>query len=284
MRRLQSILLPVDFSDTAMAIVPDVREIARRFDARLTLVHAFDLAPAYATPVHAHAGSPAPPLPYTAELQKTRGERHRHLLALTETICAGIPHAACIEDGDPATVVESVAQRENADLIVMPTHGHGTFRRLVLGSVTAKVLHDTNYPVLTTAHRGGALLNADGAFHSVVCAVEMNREAHDILDIGGMFAHEYGARICVVHIEANPSAEAVGRMVRRALSPYGGLADRALVRLLDSTVPGGVRRTAMEQGADLLVVGRGHESGTLSRLWSPLYTLIRESPCPVLSV
>jgi hypothetical protein len=36
--------------------------------------------------------------------------------------------------------------------------------------------------------------------------------------------------------------------------------------------------------ADLVVVGRGNIQGTLSRVWSHLYSIVRDSPCPVLSI
>ena len=53
-------------------------------------------------------------------------------------------------------------------------------------------------------------------------------------------------------------------------------------------VEGGLIQTIREQAlaaqADLIVLGRGHAQGTLSRIWSDLYDVIRESPCPVLSL
>jgi hypothetical protein len=57
--------------------------------------------------------------------------------------------------GDPAKVIVDYAADHRIDLIVMPTHGRGAFRSLLLGSVTAKVLHDSNCAVLTTAHAEG---------------------------------------------------------------------------------------------------------------------------------
>ena len=41
---------------------------------------------------------------------------------------------------------------------------------------------------------------------------------------------------------------------------------------------------AQKHKADLVVTGRGHALGTLSRVWSALYSIVRESPCPVLSI
>ncbi|MGA8595805.1 MAG: universal stress protein [Bryobacteraceae bacterium] len=46
--------------------------------------------------------------------------------------------------GDPAAAIVKCAQAEQVDLIMMPTHGYGPYRKFLLGSVTAKVLHDSD--------------------------------------------------------------------------------------------------------------------------------------------
>jgi nucleotide-binding universal stress UspA family protein len=45
-----------------------------------------------------------------------------------------------------------------------------------------------------------------------------------------------------------------------------------------------VRQAALHHGADLVVIGRGHATRTLGRLRTNVYSIIRESPCPVISV
>lgn len=51
-------------------------------------------------------------------------------------------HEITICQGDPADAIVQFAGETSPSLIVMPTHAHGKFRRFLLGSVTAKVLHD----------------------------------------------------------------------------------------------------------------------------------------------
>jgi hypothetical protein len=55
-------------------------------------------------------------------------------------------------EGDPARQIVDYAHEEKVDLIVMPTHGYGPFRQFILGSITAKVLHDADCPVWTGVH------------------------------------------------------------------------------------------------------------------------------------
>ncbi len=48
------------------------------------------------------------------------------------------------QTSDPASAIVAYAKARDADLIMMPTHGYGGFRGLLIGSTTAKILHDTN--------------------------------------------------------------------------------------------------------------------------------------------
>jgi nucleotide-binding universal stress UspA family protein len=56
------------------------------------------------------------------------------------------------------------------------------------------------------------------------------------------------------------------------------------IRILDGELSEVICRAAREVGADLVIVGRGHARGRFAQMWSHLYTIIRDSPCPVLSV
>ena len=64
----------------------------------------------------------------------------------------GIAVTRLLLRGDPAQEIVKTARDRNAGLIVMSTHGHGPFYRFLLGSVTAKVLHESHCPVWTGAH------------------------------------------------------------------------------------------------------------------------------------
>jgi nucleotide-binding universal stress UspA family protein len=54
--------------------------------------------------------------------------------------------------------------------------------------------------------------------------------------------------------------------------------------VIDSDTANGTQQIAIERKADLIVVGRGHSQSTFGRIWSRLYPIISESPCPVLSI
>jgi nucleotide-binding universal stress UspA family protein len=294
MALFRKILFPIDFSDATTAMVPTVIEMAQRFDAAITVLNAFNLVHEYSLAPRIEDTGDAEPdaIPYSPALLELRNQRGHLLDEFARAQFSTVRHSTRIEDGDPALVIQWVAQRENTDLIMMPTKGLGRFRRLLLGSVTAKVLHDVTCPVLTSAHEPDPTLISPSSYRSIVCAVDLNSETETIFRAAAFLAQTYGARICLLHVEPSfkengeqPTAEEVKHSFDQALgvcTPGTGL-DISL-RSLDATIPERIRQIAIKQEADLVVVGRGHTRGTFSRAWSHLYTIIRESPCPVLSV
>lgn len=295
MKPFRKILFPTDFSKAVTDMVPYVTEMAERFSANVTLLHAFDLVRDYVlTSSYEATCEPGyTAIPYTPAFEDLRNERQHRLEDFGRVQFPSVPHNLKIEDGDPATTIELVAQNENVDLIVMPTRGLGRFRRLLLGSVTAKVLHDVRCPVLTSAHEPGPSLPPPRGYRSIVCAVDQSGETAAVLRAAGFLARTYGARLCLVHMESTSSpehdeqasAESLRHLFQHALDSDDRKVEAdAKVCILDAAIPEGIRKTATEEKADLVIVGRGHEKGSLSRMWSHLYTIIRESPCPVLSV
>jgi len=288
------ILFPVDFSEATIAMVTSVIEMARRFDAAVTVLNAFNLVRDYSlAPSFEDTGDSEPPaIQYSPALQKLRDQRERSLDEFARRQFSNVSHSVKIEDGDPALVIQWTVQRENTDLIMMPTKGMGKFRRLLLGSVTAKVLHDVTCPVLTSAHEPQPTLTASDGLQSILCAVALSSQSDAVFRAAGFLAQAYGARICLLHIEPSPGEnclptvpEEIVRSYERALdSDRQGKGAHPSVRIQDAAIPEGIRQTAIEEAADLVVVGRGHMQGTISQAWSHLYSIIRESPCPVLSV
>lgn len=283
----RKILFPVDFSAGSVAMVPYVRGMARLCTASVTVLHSFDFLRDYDLAGRLNAGweFEASPLPYVPWVADLRGQKEERLREFAREQFPDLDCHTIMEDGDPATVIHVVAERDGMDLVMLPTRGAGPFRRLLLGSVTAKVLHDVSCAVFTTAHTlDPTLIHSDG-FRAIVCAVELNEEAEAVLRTADSLAKVCGAKLSILHmtrtsqVKPSPNEEelALDALMRRSES--GGVA-----RVLHEDVAEGIRHTALEESADLVVVGRGHARGTISRLWSDLYQTVRQSPCPVLSV
>jgi nucleotide-binding universal stress UspA family protein len=188
------------------------------------------------------------------------------------------------------------AREAECELIVMPTHGYGPFRRFLLGSVTAKVLHDAHCPVWTGPHLEEAPAYPSIRFQKVLCAVDLGPQTRAVLEWGAGFAREYGAQLAVVHavpsstislggIYFDPQRSAQVRvesqgLIRFMLQEIGAKAE-ILVRAGEA--PHVVRAVAY-LGANVLGIGRGYVEGVLGRLRTHAYAILRESPCPVAAI
>ena len=150
-----------------------VREIAERFNATITVLNTFNPLPEYFQGPSTDdrcSSKEEPALPYSAALLELRDLQKERLETFSQSHFSDMRYTVRIEDGDPAMVIEWVAKCEKSDLIMMPTRGLGRFRRLLLGSVTSKILHDTSFPLWTSIHKPehGFLLAPRGANRSFV--------------------------------------------------------------------------------------------------------------------
>ncbi len=89
--------------------------------------------------------------------------------------------------------------RDNAvDLVMLPTHGHGLFRGLLLGSVTSKVLHDVHCPVWTAAH--AAKQHAQELPRKILCALDGSEKSLALAQWAADFSRQVGASLQLLHV------------------------------------------------------------------------------------
>jgi nucleotide-binding universal stress UspA family protein len=141
----KTILVATDFSEVSANVLQCGREIARKFDASLHLVHvvADPAAGPWATEVYA--------LPTTQLIVESQAQARSDLLeAVTGEERQSI--AVAVPVGSAATEIVSYAKDHDVDLIVVGTHGRGGFAHLMLGSVAERVIRTAHCPVLVVRH------------------------------------------------------------------------------------------------------------------------------------
>jgi nucleotide-binding universal stress UspA family protein len=291
MAMLSRILAPVAFSARCQDATRYAAALACRFHCELDLLHvfvqpwaAFSSAEGYATP---------PPFDLESTLTRVRAQ----LDAYMSDELKGIRVRRELGEGDPACAIAEFAATEKCDLVVMPTHGYGPFRRFLLGSVTAKVLHDVQCPVLTSAHLEHSPATQSPTFGKILCAVDLEPQSRQVLAWGARLAAEFGSELALVHVVPDIATRMDGvtfepawnaDLMAQARQQVNALRDeantRAEVSIRTGDVPAGIRDAAESMGADLLVAGRSHAHGVFGRLRTHTYGIVRESPCPVLAV
>lgn len=141
---VKKIICPTDFSDPSYEALKIADEMARHFSSELVLIHA--VTPLQVDPIYAEPNTFD--LPSFEKERQVIAEKAIEKLA-AEKLSAGIQHKTLVVQGDAAYQIVELAEEENADLIVIATHGNTGWRKVIFGSVTARVIRMAKCPVLS---------------------------------------------------------------------------------------------------------------------------------------
>lgn len=290
-RILVPVALPEAFTDSSRHALYQAAWLARRFHAEIILLHVV----------------PRLDYPYGAletGHEITVEDLHMQAVQLGQKDLDqvlppefdGIAVTRLLLRGDPAQEIVESARDRNVDLIVMSTHGHGALYRLLLGSVTAKVLHETQCPVWTAAHIEAA---PPGVFsiRRVLCSVDLTPHNRHTLTQAAEMAAAVDAELTLVHITSSVEISSpggshidaewkktiVGIAAKEIAELQQAVGTKAEVIIDSGNVPQLLNRAAEQTKADVLVIGhipgRSHLGDN-----GEGYGIIRQSRIPVLSV
>jgi nucleotide-binding universal stress UspA family protein len=289
MLNVDKILLPIDLQDPSKSVVHQAAALASHFHSEILMLHVV-------TPLSYAAGmleGNYVPANLGDLLQQLLKNAQKHLDEYLGPELAGLSVRRMLIEGDPATTILQTARDEKVGLIVMPTHGYGTFRRFLLGSVTSKVLHDSECPVWTGAHLEEEA-RREFAIRSILCAIDLSAHSRKTVQEAQELAGQFRARLTLAHI--TPRAEVYGpddfdfgpawneKLVSAASQGIAKLQQelgtKADVVVESGDAPKVLNQVAKQCNADVLVIGRPPHG----RLRATGYGIIRESHVPVLSV
>lgn len=279
MFQVKTVLFPVDFSAACAAAADPVASTAAHFGAKLLLFHVVQMPPAwYGDAVAFNA---------IVDLDDVKKDRQAALDAMF-TDRDDVAIQRIVAYGEPAQSILECARKERVDLIMMPTHGCGPFRRFLLGSVTAKVLHDADRPVWTDAHQPH--VDAPEFAKSVLCATDLKPEVVPAIQWAAQFAMSMGLELRLVHAvpwyeDGRGESASLRHVIEEAREAIGELEQQAGVGAAVCIKPGNVaevlREAALKYDAHTIVIGQGSLHRMMGRLRSNAYAIIREAPCPV---
>ena len=169
--------------------------------------------------------------------------------------------------GDPAWAIVKMAEEENADLIMMPSHG-ATAEQFLLGSVATKVFSRTGGPIWTGAHVEQSPMQKF-AIRNVLCAVDLGPRSNEAVLWAAPLAAEFSARLTLAHVTASlefwgPGGMYVDQKWKKALVDDASqriaelqqdMGIRADVFIGSGDVPKVLSQAAAQTKADLLVTG-----------------------------
>jgi nucleotide-binding universal stress UspA family protein len=305
MSAIRRILCPTDFSDGSRHALDYACVIAQWHGATITLFHARAAPPAIA---YATSG---PMMPSELITLESRVEILAVMSQFAATEAGGdIRVEFEIGEGHAAAAILAAAATTGSDVIVMGTHGRSGFERLVLGSVTEKVLRKASCPVLTVPPRAPDAVRHTPTLHRrIVCGVDFSDSSMEALNLALSLAQEVDARVTILHvIELPPGLPSEKRdfvlPAPRLLQDYVAAAESDARELLKAAVPESMRargnvdaavavgkpyqeilRIATAPPADLIVMGvKGRGVADLLFFGSTAQNVVRQATCPVLTL
>ena len=297
---INQILCPIDFSDASRHALHHAVALAKWYRSALTLLH-----------VHQPIAVPAGPPEVMPVMVMTRGQHEQLLAALRSAVGTAVgesvlAHVDVVEGAAVREIIEC-ANKTAADLIVMGTHGASGFERLVLGSVTEKVLRKSSCPVLTVPPRAPDWAPVPPFFKRILCAVDFSDCSMRALKYATSLAEEADACLTVAHVFelegalpeswretlTPPSIRdeliAIEQARRETLASAVPESARAFCRvetiLASGTPYREILRLATQKQSELIVLGiHGRNAADLLFFGSTANHVVRGALCPVLTI
>ena len=304
MIQIRNILCPIDFSEYSRRALDHAVAIARWYDSAITVLHVYS-----STPIAAYApGSPV--LESTALTPADIEQLTAHTRRFVDAADVGdIPVEVVIVEGNIAAEILSRARQTG--LLVIGTHGRSGFDRLVLGSVTEKMLRKAACPVLTVPRAApGTAPGSAVLFKRILCPIDFSDVSTNALNYAMSVAQEADAHLTVLHVmtyemeltpdmsesllayshlnkeEFRQACEDNSRELLKAAVPDTVRAYCTVETLLATGTPyREILRVAAEQRSDLIVMGaQGRGAVDLMFFGSTTQHVVRQATCPVLTL
>jgi nucleotide-binding universal stress UspA family protein len=288
MSLITSILYPVDFSPSCIAMAAYVKRAAALLGARVSLVHVVDPTGYNGMQLYLR------PISEVSEEYLGIGRERLDSFLATEFPATQCPRI--LASGDAATEIARVAREERFDLIIMPTHS-GIFRQMLLGSTTAKVINDADCPVLTSRH-AQTIAPRPLEHREWLCAIGLSSNSGKVLRFASQVAAQARGKLSIIHaVQAGDTdlpirldlredvLSATRLEARRRIAELQQIVGTDVsVRVAVGSIKEALLEAAMEADADVLMIGRSHQPGAHGRMRDLTYAMVRDSPFPVVSI
>ena len=292
---MRTILCPLEiYAEHAAPLVEYATGVATKLDARLKLVHVFDL-PAFVHPdLEASVARR-----YEEEAVQERERKLEELRApypdveVETAVVLGVPYRKIVE----------IVGEEDIDLIVMGTHARKGLTRILLGSVAERVLRTAGIPVWTVPTTGTTVAHPSPT--SILCSHDFSEASMRALELTRDLKKPFHAGVTALHVlpeelEAESPfrpgwlqpaqqaryRDALGRELERDIDDvFGPGAQAVQAKTAHGVVIDQIVQAQEESGADLMILGAsGKNAVERFLLGSTTVDLLRRSAVPVITV
>lgn len=241
------IVVPVDFSDTAMNAVNYAARMGSESGAELLLFHA----------VQAAIPDPYVPAYYITDVSNEQaGAAKESMAKLVKRLKAdyALPVSSEIAIGDISGSLADYANREKADLVVMGTHGARHWLEKLMGTNTGNVVYHLGMPLLVVPE--GSVWKG---FKHLLCASDFSGSESNIAEALLEFAERHQPDITFLHVKQ--AGETVSTFNKEQLENYVNRnLNMAFIEKEGQHVVETLRETALERNADVIVIQARHHN------------------------
>ena len=292
MIKLKKILVPVDFSDPSRKAIDYGAALAQKFGSRIVLAH---IVPSLAALNYAF-----PADTYEMEKKTFADAKKRVPEMLPQDYLSSLDTQIIVKTGDVRHELLGIVDQEDINLVVMGTHGRGTFGHLLLGSTAESILRRVPVPILTVSH-----LNPEheihehhiAPIHRILYATDLSETMRIGLRYSAELARSFRAELTLLNVVDNlelfhTGAPAWAAERDNALSRFKWAVSeenvtdvRTEVMVLEGEAHSTITRFAERSKVDLIVLNL-HSKTFLERamLGSTAERVIRTAAIPVLSL
>lgn len=280
------ILLPLDGSATAEAIIPQVRRLLRHENAQVLILRVVSL------PIF-----PAN-LDLTAYTKAYVDEATTYTRRMEEALTREGMRAWClIGEGSEAATILDVAEREKAALIAMSTHGYTGLARWVFGSVTLKVLRRSPIPLLVVrsfrpdeAGQPAPVPAEELPFRNILLPTDGSEVSLRIVPHVIELAHRFGSKVNLLrvvepHMPGAPTTREVSEHLHAVADRFQSTGIEAATQIRTGHAAAEILEACRSLPADLIAMTRHGRSGVPHWLYgSVTEKVLNAAPVPMLVV
>jgi len=291
--KIERILCPVDFSEFSVAAYVHASSLAQQYEAKLFVQHVIEMW-----------RHPSASFSATVDLydQFARGLVAKGEEELQEFIKHHaqneIRPECLIHDGQAPDRILSFADEQTMDLIVMGTHGRRGFDRLMLGSVTERVLRTAHCPVLAVhepprSYKASAKGRDTIELRHILLCTDFSDDSNRALDYALFLVDEHDCALTLVHVwegillpaRRKQATVKAKEALEKLVSTRAKKSDKIATAVRIGKPYKEIIRLAREKNADLVVLAvRGRNALDLAVFGSTTYRVIQLGTCPVLAV
>jgi nucleotide-binding universal stress UspA family protein len=292
--KIKLILCPIDFSEFSVSAYQHALSLAEHYQAKLVAQHIVEMWRHPSADFAASAGL------YEEYSQALRESGNKQLQEFVENHTHDdIQPELVVQIGVAADSIVSFAQLQKADVIVMGTHGRRGFDRLMLGSVTDRVMRTASCPVLAAskpAHGSVAAGKERGHVHHlsrILFCADFSENSERALRYAISATAEYDAELTLLHVlegvpspaETEEATAAAADRLDKLIPPEGRKSLKIRTAVRTGKPYPQIIQLAMEAQIDLVIMGvRGRGALDVAVFGSTTYRVMQLGSCPVLAV